>query len=150
MTCHQMAPCKLKDILCHEMSPNIIMCHEMSPCQIERHDIWWHFMTYGDFSWLNMLFIMICHDMSGQIMKWLHLIQRGSNTGTTMLILQPFSNISCLIWIVDFRGWKTYKQPIKTFHLKPNHSGMFWKYFNGCNRIDSILCGNSWAAPHIR
>ena len=46
------------------------------------HDIWWYLVTfhdiYVDFSWQNMSFIMICHDRSWQIIKWLHLIQKGT------------------------------------------------------------------------
>ncbi len=50
------------------------------------HDIWmmifgdisWHMMIFGDISWQNMSFIMIYHDLTRQIMKWPHLIQRGN------------------------------------------------------------------------
>ncbi len=62
-----------KIIKCHQNShSHVINCHEKL-----FNLTWWHFMTYDDLWWQNMLFIMICHEMARQIMKWFHLIQRG-------------------------------------------------------------------------
>ena len=53
---------------------NMVIFHNM----MIFGDISWHMMIFGDISWQNMSFIMIYHNMLWQIMKWLDLIQRGT------------------------------------------------------------------------
>ena len=62
---------------------------------------WWHFMTYDDIWWhfhdiwwffreKTMSFIIICHDMSRQIIKWLHqrLVLLGEKNNLYMVLLK--------------------------------------------------------------
>ncbi len=84
-------------VTCHQMSSfNLIWWHFMT-----HDDIWWHFMTYGDFSWQS---YVVCHDMSWQIMKGLHLIQRGGPTVQFFIFID-----------LDEHGWSRILKDMQQF-----------------------------------
>ncbi len=71
---------------------HVIKCHRVKEIRYGRFCDYWAFCCaactiFSDMSWQNMSFIMIYHDISCQIMKWLHLTQRGYKTSCTLNLL---------------------------------------------------------------
>ncbi len=111
---------------CHQISSCVMKCHHVKFKDMIFGNISWHVMTYGDFSWQNTSFIMICHDMSWQIMKWLHLIQRGS----------PYPYLAQLGW----PGWP-WPECLLTQAVRTNGNPWemsFWAHL--CKMHDGLIC----------